>query len=970
MAPQTYELTQSLHTGFVDETSASYNLMQPEILVNNSNKKILTTIKAQLRQCDEFWFSVAFVTTSGVATLIQDLKELETKGVKGKILVSQYLNFTQPDALKRLLQFTNIELKIAVNSDFHAKGYLFSKGQFHNLIIGSSNLTANALTANKEWNLQVSAKEDSKIANRAFEEFSHEFKQATVVTENFISQYIEIYESQKSLSKQLSVKNELITKKELKPNTMQVEALQNIQELRTAGKSKALLISATGTGKTYLSAFDAQKLAPKRLLFIVHRTNIAEAAMKTFQSIFGEEKSYGLYSGNSVDKDKDFIFSTVQTISKESHLKKFNKDDFDYIVIDETHRAAAKSYLTVMEYFEPLFMLGMTATPERTDGLDVFELFEHNIAYEIRLQKALEMKILCPFHYYGITDLTVDGSCIDELADFNVLVSDQRIKHILRQIDFYGTDSNQIRGLVFCSSIQECIRLAKEFNERGFKSASLTGKNSEAERKQAIKRLESFDKKDKIDFIFSVDIFNEGVDIPSVNLVLMLRPTDSAIIFVQQLGRGLRKAEDKDYLTVIDFIGNYKNNFLVPIALYGDTSYNKDTLRKLMYGGTNLIPGASTINFDTIARDRIYAAIDAANLQTKKDLTKDYKLLEYKIGYAPMMLDFIEHGVRDPFSYVKYSKSYFNFVASINKDLLEFLPKKLIKYLECFSIEINNVKRVEESLMLKILIDNSSLNIAEFKSLILERYGYVISDETIESCINNLNFRFVKENHNKKLIAVGEIYDFNVAEINSDQIYLNSEFKKYLKNTHFSKYLTDCTNYAIATYDKLFEEANFVDGFLLYKKYSRKDVFRILNWSDNPLAQNVGGYIISKDKSNCPIFVNYHKSEDISDTTKYEDKFINETEFHWMSKSKRTLNSPDVKAIAEYKLGLRLPLFIKKSNDEGTEFYYMGDVEPVEDGFNQTTMQTGASKNVSVVEVLFNMKIPVQSDMYSYLIEK
>jgi superfamily II DNA or RNA helicase len=751
---------------------------------------------------------------------------------------------------------------------------------------------------------------------------------------------------------------------------MQVEALENIEKLRSEGKNKALLISATGTGKTYLSAFDAKKFSPQRLLFIVHRRNIAEAAMMTFKSIFGSSKTYGLYSGHAVEKDKDFLFSTIQTISRDSHLEQFSKDDFDYIVIDETHRAAADSYLKVMRHFEPKFMLGMTATPERTDGVDVFELFDHNIAYEIRLQKALEMKILCPFHYYGITDLTVNGACIDELADFNALVSDERIKHILRQIEFYSTDTSNITGLVFCSSIDECIKLAEEFNKRGFQSIALTGGNSEEERKGAIKRLESQDKSDKIDFIFSVDIFNEGVDIPSVNLVLMLRPTESAIIFVQQLGRGLRKSNNKDYLTVVDFIGNYKKNFLVPIALYGDTSYNKDTLRKLMYGGANLIPGASTINFDTVSRDRIYAAIDAANLQTKKDLTTDYNLLKYKLGYEPMMMDFVSHGARDPYSFVKYSKSYFNFTASLNTETRKLVSEKASKYLEFFSSDINNAKRIEESLMLKKLIQGFDIETDIFKADLFKEYGYQVTDETIESCVRNLNFQFVKENYNKKRTAIGDIHQFSVVKVNGKTISLTREFKEQLRNSEFKKYLVDSTDYAITSFKDGFSLQNFKSGFTLYKKYSRKDVFRILNWQENPLAQNVGGYIISKDKSNCPIFVNYHKSDDISDTTKYEDKFLSEVKFHWMSKSKRKLDSPDVQAIANYKSGLRLPLFIKKSNDEGTEFFYMGDVEPNIDSFHQTTMPSSNGKNVSVVEILFNMQTPVQSDMYNYLIEK
>jgi hypothetical protein len=272
--------------------------------------------------------------------------------------------------------------------------------------------------------------------------------------------------------------------------------------------------------------------------------------------------------------------------------------------------------------------------------------------------------------------------------------------------------------------------------------------------------------------------------------------------------------------------------------------------------------------------------------------------------------------------------------------------------------------------MLKKLIQGFDIETDIFKADLFKEYGYQVTDETIESCVRNLNFQFVKENYNKKRTAIGDIHQFSVVKVNGKTISLTREFKEQLRNSEFKKYLVDSTDYAITSFKDGFSLQNFKSGFTLYKKYSRKDVFRILNWQENPLAQNVGGYIISKDKSNCPIFVNYHKSDDISDTTKYEDKFLSEVKFHWMSKSKRKLDSPDVQAIANYKSGLRLPLFIKKSNDEGTEFFYMGDVEPNIDSFHQTTMPSSNGKNVSVVEILFNMQTPVQSDMYNYLIEK
>lgn len=962
--------SQSIHSGFINKSIIADDEYKPQLIVNNTTstarKKVLTTIQEELNNCKEFWFSVAFITKSGVASLINTLIDLESKGIKGKILVSQYLNFTQPEALKTLLKFKNIESRIAVSGDFHAKGYLFKKEDCYSLMIGSSNLTQNALSKNKEWNLKISATTDSYIIHNAISEFQYEFDEAILIDEKFIEQYNIIY----SKTYDTLAKNHIsiLQTQLIQPNFMQKEALLSLMNLRNIGKTKALLISATGTGKTYLSAFDIKAVNPKRVLFVVHRLGIAEKALETYKNVFQNSKSMGLYSGNSISANADFIFSTVQTFSRDKHLKSFSPDHFDYIVIDETHRAAANSYQKIMNYFKPSFLLGMTATPERTDGLDIFELFDHNIAYEIRLHSAMEEDMLSPFHYYGVADVSVNDKILNEIDSFKLLTADERVNKIIEKAQLYGTDSGDTRGLIFCSSVEESKELSNKFNKRGYKTIALSGSDSGEEREKAIDLLESDDYSKKIDYIFSVDIFNEGIDIPSVNQIIMLRPTQSAIIFVQQLGRGLRKTINKEYLTVIDFIGNYANNFLIPIALYGDTSYNKDTLRRLISSKSDYIPGASTINFDPISRERIYQAIDSASMQLKKDLLQDYKLLKYKLGYVPMMINFVEHGSRDPQLYVNYAKSYYNFVSS-QEDTLKFSMNELeSKILEFYSSNINNSKRVEESIILKELILNKQLSIQNLKNIIFSEYGYDLSNDTIASCIDNLNLKFITERKNGKILSANALYGYDLVHVVANVILPDQALLTALENTLFVKFLLDNTNYSIHIFNKKFEKFEFFKGFILYQKYSRKDVFRILNWKENPLAQNVGGYIISQDKTNCPIFVNYHKEEHISSTTKYEDTFLNNTEFTWMSKSKRSLNSPDILTIKNHNVtSLRLPLFVKKSNDEGMEFYYMGDAIPIENSFLQTTMKNEKNENVSVVKINFKLSHRVDHSIYNYI---
>lgn len=957
----------SIRTGFIDKSISSDILYQPELLVNRKEPKtkVLSTIISELEACESFFISVAFVTTGGVATLINTLIALEKKNIKGKVLVSQYLNFTQPEALTRLLNFNNIELRIATKENSHSKGYLFKTADYYNLIIGSSNLTDSALTTNKEWNLKVSALYDSEIVDKVVGEFEDDFNKGTIVTSQFIEKYREIYDKQRLLNQK--GENEQATIKTIIPNLMQQEALKNIGNLRFNNKNKALLISATGTGKTYLAAFDAKAFKAKKLLFVVHRFNIAKKALETFKNVFGNSKTMGIYSGKHKDLDKDFVFSTVQTISQENHLNQFEKDLFDYIIIDESHRSGAQSYLRLIEYFTPKFLLGMTATPERTDGNDIFSLFDHNIAYEIRLNQAMEEDMLSPFHYFGVTDLSIDNELIENKSDFNLLTAIERVDKIIDKVNIYGCDNGIIRGLVFCSLNEEASKLSQKFNERGFKTIALSGNNSESERNKAIELLESDNINEKIDYIFTVDIFNEGIDIPKVNQIIMLRPTDSSIIFIQQLGRGLRKTEGKHYVTIIDFIGNYTNNYLIPIALYGDTSYNKDKLRKLLTEGSRELPGTSTINFDEISKEKIFNSIDSAKMDKLADLRKDYDLLKFKIGRTPMMMDFINHGSRDPFLYVNYSKSYFNFVNRIEKKFEHSLSSKQIKLLELFSKEINNSKRITESILLKELINYTQINVFSFKKIIKDTYNIDVNNETLISTIANLNFEFIREKKNKKLISAKEIYNLKVVQLKTNTISSDIEFQKLLQNDIFKRYLLDSIELSIYAFNRIFKLNKWNDGFILYEKYSRKDVFRILNVSENPVAQNVGGYLVSPDYKHCPIFVNYHKEDDISETTKYEDEFVNNKEFDWMSKSNRKLTSNDVQSILGAHGNIRLPLFIKKNNDEGSEFYYMGNILPNKNMVKETTMENDKGKKVSVVKIRFNIEHPVPDNLYNYI---
>lgn len=962
-------IQQAVITGFVDETNSSINDYRPSILTNDTvtNEKVLNTILDELRICESFFLSVAFITTGGVASLLGALIDLEEKGIKGKILVSEYLNFTEPEALRKLLKLSNVELKIARDSDFHSKGFLFTHSTYYSIIIGSSNITQGALTKNKEWNLKVTAHKDSELFKNTIIEFGNVFSSAFTVDEDYLIKYSFIHNTEKKLRSGL--RKELQLNKvstSIKPNKMQQEALSNLAHLRNLGKNKALLVSATGTGKTYLSAFDVQNYKPKKLLFLVHRKNIAQKALETFQSIIDETVKMSLYASNNNNKNVDFIFSTIQTFSRDEHLKAFDKEHFDYIIIDETHRASASSYQKILNHFKPSFLLGMTATPERTDGLDVFKLFDYNIAYEIRLHDALAQEMLVPFHYYGISDIEINGELLDENTSINDLNRTDRVNHIIENISKFGTDDGLNRGLIFCSKNEESAYLSKEFNLRGFKTISLSGNSTEDERSRAIDLIETDDLEIKLDYIFSVDIFNEGIDIPRLNQVVMLRPTQSAIVFVQQLGRGLRKREGKSYLTVIDFIGNYQNNFLVPIALFGDKSYSKENLRKLVNRPEKSITGASTIYFSRIIKEKIFHSIDTGKLQEKRKLVEEYKLLKGKIGHIPTMMDFINHGERDPFQYIQNYDSYYNFLLS-QKEFLEIIPKEDLELLKFFSNEVLNPVRFIDVHLFKLIIEKNSISIDEYKQLYFIENQEVIQDSILNHAINVINGSFHTEKNNKRLVKIGLNRNYEIISKDQKHIKIGKTLSQLIQNKYVLQTLLDLCDYSIFRL-KIFGNEVYKNDFVISQRYTRKDVFRILCWDTKPVELNVGGYMISKDEKDCALFVNYHKEESISSSTKYHDRFDSRNHFIWMSKSGRTLKSNCVnKILKQTESKIRIPLFVKKQNSEGDSFYYLGNTNVIVDSEIEKMIPNDKGNLVSVVEMNFKLETPVEKSLYDYI---
>ena len=972
METETYQLLeQGLAAAFINHSISSNLAYKPQFVSNDyrQGKKVLSSIEDELFSCDEFAISVAFITMGGITPLLQTLKELEKRGIPGRILTTDYLNFSEPKAMETLAGLKNITLKMYVTGEaregFHTKGYIFKKEELYRIIIGSSNMTQSALTTNREWNTKIVSAEQGEYTQDVLAEFEQLWDSSYALPyEKFIDQYSESYVRNKVIRKQKEIarKQEIVRLEEftLQPNSMQVGFIANLQKLREYGEEKALLISATGTGKTYASAFALREENPEKVLFLVHREQIAKQAIRSYKKVFGNTKSFGLLSGNSKEYDAEYLFSTMNMMAKPEVHEQFSPDEFQMIVIDEAHRTGAGSYQKIMKYFKPKFWLGMTASPERTDDFDVFEAFDHNIAYEIRLQQAMEENLLCPFHYFGITDLRINGEVVEDKADFNCLISDTRVDYVIEQAAFYGFSGGRVKGLIFCSSKREAAVLSEKFNDRGFRTLALTGEDTQEKREEAVERLVSDGREDILDYIFTVDIFNEGVDILEINQVIMLRPTESPIVFVQQLGRGLRKAEDKEYVVILDFIGNYENNFMIPIALSGERNYNKDNMRRYVMEGCRVIPGASTIHFDEIAKNKIFRSIDQMK-GIKSIIKKSYRDLKYRLGRVPLLMDFYENAEVDPLLILEHYKTYYHFLQSVDREqCTEPLTEKEVLTLEYVSKVVARGKRPHEAVILSEIMKRGQVDKLFVIDEIERTYGGRVSEQEIDSAVSNLEGSFVSKDDEQK-----KYEHIEMVQGKSGTIWRMRRFFEKMNHPVFYSYMKDLVELSQARLQDLYAGKLWGDKFVLYEKYSRRDVCQLLNCARDMSSTMYGMRRIDDDAC---IFVTYHKQESASGQEylegkpDYADEFVDNRTFMWDSQIGR---GPDSSYMKEVLTAERRRLFIKKSDSEGAEFYYMGLFDVIEAKAGQKKDNRGKMREITKVKA--HMHQEVREDLLNYL---
>lgn len=585
----------------------------------------------------------------------------------------------------------------------------------------------------------------------------------------------------------------------------------------------------------------------------------------------------------------------------------------------------------------------MTATPERTDELNIFELFNYNIAYEIRLQEALESNILCPFHYFGVTDYIQNEMSQEDAFNLKYLASNERVEHIIKKTNYYGYSGDVLKGLIFVSSRGEAYQLANQLSKRGISSVGLTGKDSIAYRAETIQQL----KEGSINYIITVDLFNEGIDIPEINQVVMLRPTKSSIIFIQQLGRGLRKSTNKEFVTVIDFIGNYKTNYMIPIALSGNKSQNKDNYRKFLTD-TTVLNGVSTINFEEVAKNKIYNSLDSVKLNQPKLIKEAFNNVKDRIGKLPLLMDFINNDSIDPSVIFSRFKNYYEFLIK-NKIIENELSINEFKNLTFLSRQLTpGLKKVDIDVLKEIIQNDVTYENLTKKMLNINND---ISEYDINTSLSILDFTFFKK-------TIGKTYGLPLIQYKDNLICLANEFKEALNKPLFNTFVHDLIDLANYNNDKYQNKKN---SLILYNKYSREDFVKLLNW-DKDESGTINGYRMKH--RTLPLFITYDKHENISDNTKYDDEFLSQDELKWYTRSNRKLTSPEVQNILKHEENnTDMYIFVKKRDDEGKYFYYLGKAKYIKGTEKQDYMPNGNS----VVTMHLSMNTSIRDDIYRYI---
>jgi len=942
-----------------------------ELIINEKAKfrNFFIYLKQELLNCKKFYFIVSFIKYSGIQLLISTLDELEKQGIQGEIITSVYLNITDSKALRKLLSYKNIKVKIYNNSSesFHTKAYLFEKEKYHSVIIGSSNISQSALYSAEEWNVKLTDSSFFNIYEKSLNQFEKLWhsNEAIELTEDFVDEY-EKYK--KSINVQNTFdyrKTKIEQENEFVPNSMQKRVLGKLKETRENGNKKGLVISATGTGKTYLAAMDIKqffkiysntenklfekpKISNIKFLFIAHREELLENAINVFSKIIKIDKNeFGRIYGGLKEIDKSIIFASIQSLR--NCYNEFKPSFFDYIIVDEFHHSMSDSYLKTLSYFQSKFLLGLTATPKRMDGKDILSLCDYNVVDEIGIKEALEEDLIVPFHYFGVNDYMINYDNIpykngkyNEKVLLENLLLNTRTDYIVEKINKFGFDGDKLSAVAFCQNIEHAFFMKEEFTNKGYKSAVITANTSSNERSEILDKF----KNKKIEILCVVDILNEGIDIPTINLLLFLRPTMSSTIFIQQIGRGLRKAKNKDFVTIIDFIGNHKKDYLL-INYFSSEVDNKDTLftkkEKIINEIKNQfsnIPKSCYVELDRICQNRIIEKIEKINFSSKNILKEMY--LDYKAEIGKFEDEFLR--IRDFDTNIELFQELCLKMHSFYNAQLQFEDSKIFK-----NENEKNPLNTTETQFLEYL---------EKKITLVEPFTFLIIDylATGKEYINNsdlLNkykeFFDIKRNFEKYYLLNRIFEELTEDEILEKNLY-GYKFSKKYKNLFLNKKLNEKNNMKSQQKENKLNfinrlkqlihlglnefKRNDLDEFnenilISYKEYKRVEL-QILLDSKVPKGSWRAGYA-NTDKDIC-LFATIDKTHIFQENLKYDNSLFADDIIQWISQPKTSHNSSVGQMFIHHKeKGFKVHIFIRKyafmNGNKTNPFIYLGNAQ-------------------------------------------
>lgn len=871
----------------------------------HSEPTVFSELNKEIRSADRVDLLVSFIKFSGLRLLMDSLKE-HTKTKKLRIITTSYMAASDFNAIKMLAELPNTEIKISYDTErtrLHAKAYYFHRDTgFSTAYIGSSNMSKAALTEGTEWNMKISEYTSREVIEKykvTFETYwnSNEFKLFDI---NDIEHTIKL---KRSLSKVAEDREKYKVFFDITPYAYQQEILDKLEVERTVFNSnKNLIVAATGTGKTVVSAFDFKRYYKEngncRLLFLAHRKEILEQSIDTFRLILKDSNFGDLWVGEHSPIELNSLFASIQTLNSGEKFKRFSKDYFDFIILDETHHGAADSYSRLLNYFEPNILLGLTATPERMDGEDILGYFNNRIAYEIRLHEAIDRNLLCSFHYFGVTDNVslenikwarggYENSELDNLYTGN----NARADLIFSSIKKYVNEIEQVKGIGFCVSREHARFMKDYFNSKDIPSINLDSNSLTEERNSAKSKLT----KGEIKFIFVVDLYNEGVDIPNVNTVLFLRPTESATVFIQQLGRGLRIAEDKEVLTVLDFVGQANKHFDFRTKLRSIIGKTNDSVENEIENGFPTLPKGCFIQLERKAQEYILKNLKHT-YANKNNLRKMIRNYSFETNKPLNLRNFLNHYRLESWKIYKSTSFYELCYLEKLKDSFEVKDKKALNTALKKVMNMNSIKFIDFLLEYLVREAYSLEGLTEEENLMLLMFHYTVWSFSPEGDL--IHYLYKLRNDNKSVFnEIIEILEYNRENIDFIEEDIDLGYTLPLKL--YSKYSTDQVLAAFGehTVDK---KKSFREG-VLYIKNKDTDIF----------------------------FITLNKSEKhFSVTTQYDDYAINERLFHWQSQSRTSDISPTgQRYINQRKNGNKILLFIREFRSENgitSPFYFLG----------------------------------------------